>query len=175
MSEQPPQEPSVRATSWTSVGLAAVVGAGAGWGLFAALETFGVALPQLPLAATGTIVIVAAVIGRQAYVTHRTIHRRGKLIPARTAVALLALGKTVLLSGAALAGAYAAIAAHALPRIDAAFPRERAVSAVFAVVASAGLAITGYLLERACQIPNPPPDDQSATPGEDPGEAESQR
>lgn len=167
MAEPDGPQPSIRPTPWRTVVLAGLIGALLGYALFAGLEAFGLEREmRLPVAAVITIAVVALVVGWLAYLTYRTIHVRHRVMPPQQAVLLLALGKTVLLAGAALVGGYAAVAVHALPRFDAAFPRERVVAAGLAVVASLGLAIAGRMLERACQVPKQPPDDKGATPGE---------
>ncbi len=164
--------PTVRPTSWRSIALAALVGAAVGFGLFFGLDRLQQPLPVPPLIAAGSLAVLAAVVGWQARVTRITLHRRHETLTPTAGVALLALGKTALLAGAGLAGAYAAIAVHTLPQLEAALPRERIVGALASMLAALGLAVAGRLLERACEIPNPPPDDQSATPGEDPSEDE---
>ncbi len=161
MSADPPTG-SVKPTGWQPIGVALVAGAGLGWSLFTALDAFGAPLPQLPLAITLLIAVLAALIGAQAAVTHRAIQVRREFIAPRRAVALLVLGKAALLTGAGLAGAYIAIAAYSWSRQDAALPRERVISSGVAVVASIALAAAGAFLERSCKIPGPPSED--ATP-----------
>jgi len=157
-----PTPGSVAPTGWQAVGVALVAGAGVGWSLFTGLDAFGFPLPQLPLPVTLLIAVLAAVIAGQAAVTHRSIQVRREPIASRRAVALLVLGKAALLTGAALAGGYIAIAAYSWSRQDAALPRERVISSAVAVVASAALAAAGAFLERSCRIPGPPNED--ATP-----------
>ena len=157
-----PQSGTVALTGWQSIGVALVAGAGVGWSLFSALDVFGAPLPQLPVAVTLLIAVMAAVIGGQAAVAHRAIQIRRQPIAARRAVALLVLGKATLLTGAGLAGGYIAIAAYSWTRQDAALPRERVVSSAIAVVASVALGAAGAFLERSCRIPRPP--DEDATP-----------
>jgi hypothetical protein len=157
-----PPTGSVTPTGWQSIGVALVAGAGLGWSLFTALDVFGAPLPQLPVAVTLLIAVLAALVGGQAAVTHRAIQVRRELIAPRRAVALLVLGKAALLTGAGLAGAYIAIAAYSWSKQDAALPRERVVSSGVAVVASTALAAAGAFLERSCRIPGPPNED--ATP-----------
>lgn len=157
-----PPSGSVTPTGWQAVGVALVAGAGVGWSLFSALDIFGAPLPQLPLAITLLIAVLAALIGAQAAVTHRAIQVRRQPIAARRAVALLVLGKAALLTGASLAGGYIAIAAYSWSRQDAALPRERVISSAVAVVASIALGAAGAFLERSCRIPGPPNED--ATP-----------
>lgn len=164
--------PTVRLTTWRTIALAVLVGAVVAWALFFGLDRLQQALPVPPVIAAGTLVVVAVGVGWQARLTHRTLHRGEGRLPPTTAVALLALGKTALIAGAVLAGGYAAIAIHALPNLDAQLPRDRIVGALASLVAAIGLAVAGRMLERACEIPNPPPEDQSATPTEDPGDDE---
>jgi hypothetical protein len=157
-----PPTGSVVPTGWQAIGVALVAGAGLGWSLFTALDMFGAPLPQLPLAVTLLIAVLAALVGGQAAVAHRAIQVRRERIAARRAVSLLVLGKAALLTGAGLAGAYIAIAAYSWSRQDAALPRERVISSGVAVVASIALAAAGAFLERSCRIPGPPNED--ATP-----------
>lgn len=162
--------PSVRPTGWGTIGLAVVVGLAVAWGAFFGLDRLALPLPVPPLVGAAAIALIAAIVGWQARQTHRLIHRRHEPVPPNRAVALLALGKTALIGGAALAGAYAAVVVYSLPRLDAALPQARVIGAGASLLACIGLAIAGRMLERACEIPNPPRDDQSATPGRDPDE-----
>lgn len=162
---------SVAPTGWQAIGVALVGGAGLGWSVFTAMDAFGAALPQLPLVVTLAIAALAAVVGGQAVVAHRTIQVRRLPMAPRRAVALLVLGKACLLTGAGLVGGYAAIAAYNWARQDAILPRERVVSSLVAIVASVALAVAGAFLERACRIPGPPKED--ATPSAIPGSTDS--
>lgn len=162
-----PAPGSVAPTGWQPVGVALVAGAGVGWSLFSALDAFGAALPQLPIAVTLVIALIAAVVGGQARLTHNAIQVRRQPIAPRRAVSLLVLGKACLLTGAGLAGGYLAIAVYSWSRQEAALPRERVISSVVAVAASVALAVAGAFLERACRIPGPP--DEDATPPTIPG------
>lgn len=161
MAGEPPSG-SVVPTGWQSVGVALIAGAGIGWSLFWLLDAFGAPLPQLPLAVTFAIALLAALVGGQAAITHRSIQVRRQPIAPRRAVALLAMGKACLLTGAGLAGGYLAVAAYFWSRQEAALPRERVISSGVAVVASVALAVAGGILERSCRIPGPP--DEDATP-----------
>ncbi len=167
MPESAPPPGTVTPTSSQSIGVALVVGIGLGWSLFTALDRFTGEVPQLPLAMTAVIAVLAAVIGIEAVRTHRTIQVRRLPVPPRRAVALLELGKACLLGGTALVGGYAAVAAFLWRRLEVNLPRERLVSPLVAIVASAGLAVAGAFLERSCRIPRPRKED--ATPSTIPG------
>lgn len=162
----PPQTPpSVSLTAWRTVAVVALGGAALGWALYFGLDRLSLPLPVPPLLGAGAIAVVAALVGWQAYRTRRTIRRREPMAPT-AAVARLALGKTALLAGAALAGGYAGVALHAVSFLEAELPRARATGAAVSLLTSVILAFTGRRLERACEIPPPPPDGGSATPGD---------
>lgn len=146
-------QPSVRATGWQSLTVAAVVGASLGWLLFAIVEAVGWPVPQLPLLVTLVIGVLALGVGVQAVRTHRLIHLQRSSMPATRAVTLLVLGKACLLAGVGFAAGYAAIAGYFWSRQDAALPRERVINSLITVVASIALAIAGAMLERACRVP----------------------
>ncbi|MBK9698102.1 MAG: DUF3180 domain-containing protein [Propionibacteriaceae bacterium] len=158
-------QPTVRPTAWRTVALAAVLGVAIGWLGLAGLETAGLALPRLPLVAVAPLAAFTLVVAWLAVRTHRTIHLQRATLPAQRAVWLLALGRTALLAGSGLAGAYAAVVVQALPRWEAALPRERLITAGLTLAACLALAVAGYRLERACRIPDPPSgEDNDATP-----------
>lgn len=167
---QPGPEPTLRPTGWQTVGVAFVVGAGVGWLLFSVLDLLDLPLPQLPLAVVATTAVLAAFTTIQAWATHRTVQVRREPLEPQHALRLVILGKASLLVGAALAGGYAAIAGYSVSRWDAVLPRERVISSVVAVIVSAGLAVAGAFLERACRIP--PSGDDDATPSGNPDHSE---
>lgn len=156
--------PSVSLIAWRTVGAVALGGAAAGWTLYFALDRANLPLPVPPVLAAGVILVVAAVVGWLARLTRQAIRRRDPLAPTG-AVARLALGKSALLAGAALAGGYTGIVLYALPFLAAELPRTRALGAAASVLASIIVAVAGRRLERACEIPPPPPEEDSATPG----------
>ena len=169
MSPQTP--PSVSLTAWRTVAVVALGGAALGWALYFGLDRLSLSLPVPPLLGAGAIAVVAAIVAWQAYLTRRTI-RRHEPMPAMVAVARLAFGKTALLAGAALAGGYAGVTLHSLTFLEAELPRARAIGAGVTLLASVVLAFAGRRLERACEIPPPPPDEGSATPGDRAGDSD---
>lgn len=166
MPEREPR-PTVTLTGWGPVLVAALVGAGTGWLLFAVPDRLGAALPALPLMVTVTVLLLATACWVFAVRTHRRVQLRRESMEAVTAVRLLAFAKASVLTGALLAGGYLVIALYSLQRWSADLPRERVISSVVATVASVALAIGGGFLERACRIP--PSGDGHATPNGLPG------
>jgi drug/metabolite transporter (DMT)-like permease len=153
---------TVTPTGWQALGVALVVGAGVGWSAFALVDRVSGDVPSVPLAAAVLIAVLAAVVWVLAVWTHRRIQVRRQPVPPGQGVALLVLGKTCLLGGAALVGAYAAIAVFVARRVELGLPTTRVLGPVVAVVASAAVTVAGGFLERACRIPGPP--DEDATP-----------
>lgn len=162
---------TVRRTGWQTLIAAALGGLGVGWLVFDVPDRFGLPLPQLPLIASAAIGLLALSVGFLAWSNHRAVQVRREKVARRRAVTLLVLGKTCLVAGVGLAFGYAAVIVFFVNRLAAELARQRVVSSVVAVVAAAGLAIAGSLLERSCLIPGPP--DGDATPKGLPGSSGS--
>lgn len=163
--------PSVERTSRTVLVIAAVVGAGLAWIVLSSTESFGWSIPLVPPFTAVAVAVLSVATWLAARWMHRTVQvRRAAVEPAR-AIALLLAGKAALIGGTALAAGYAVIALRSLPNLDAALPRERAISATVSAVLSVALAVAGSVLERACRVP---PDDESGdAPGAEDGESGS--
>lgn len=148
--------PSVLPMRWATVALAFVLGAGGTWVLFLALDAWSGPMPQLTPAAPVAAGAIAVAVGALAWWTRRAVHVRRELVAPAWGLALLAVGKAALLAGFLGAGAYLAIAAHSVGRLDAPSPRQRFVLALFTAAASVGAGLAGRALERSCRVP---PDD----------------
>jgi len=159
--------PTVEPTGWGAVVVAALLGAGTGWLLFAVPDRLGMPLPALPLVVTLTVVLLAVTCWLLGLRTHRLVQvRREPIEPAR-AVRLLAFGKASVLTGALLACGYLTVGLYSLQRWSADLPRERVISSVIATLAGIALAVGGGFLERSCRIPGS--GDGDATPNGLPG------
>lgn len=166
MAEQP-SGGSVRSTSLRSLAVAAIFGALSGWLIVAASNSFDLVPPQVPWTAPVGVLVIAGLVGVFAYTTHTRIQVRKERMDPQRAVAFLVLGKASALAGALIAGGYLAFALMFVTRIDADAPRDRVIRSAVAVVAGVGLAVAGLLLERACRVPGPGPEEEEA---EDTGE-----
>lgn len=141
-------------TSITSLAVAAVFGALAGWLVVVVANALDLVAPYVPWTAPAALVVIAALVGALAWSTHQRIQvRKERMLPER-AVAFLVLGKASALAGAVIAGGYLAFALMFVDRFEAAAPRERVIRALVAVVVAAGLSAAGLLLERACRVPD---------------------
>jgi hypothetical protein len=166
LAEQP-SGGSVRSTSPRSLAVAAIFGALSGWLIVAASNSFDLVPPQVPWTAPVGVLLIAGLVGVFAYTTHTRIQVRKERMDPQRAVAFLVLGKASALAGALIAGGYLAFALMSVARIDADAPRDRVIRSAVAVVAGVGLAVAGLLLERACRVPGPGPEEEEA---EDTGE-----
>lgn len=142
------------------------------WTGYAVGDVLGWSLPSVPLVAAALLGGVAVVIGWLAHLTRGQV-AAAVLAPER-AVARLALARAAMVGGAALAGGYLGIGIHAIPRLVAPAPQERAWGALAGLIAAVGLAWAGASLEKACRVPDPPEND-AATPKDDPGIAGHRR
>lgn len=150
--------PTIEPTSSRVVTVAVLAGAVGSWLVMSALD----ALEQPPVEVGGwttpVLLAVAAAAGFSlAAVTRQRNQVLRRPVAAPQALLTLAVGKTLLLAGALLVGAYATIAVRSLPRFSAPGPRERVVIGGVAALVAAVLAVSGWLVERACRIP---PDDK---------------
>jgi hypothetical protein len=148
--------------------VAALFGALSGWLIVAASNSFDLVAPQVPWTAPVGVLLIAGLVGVFAYTTHARIQVRKERMDPQRAVAFLVLGKASALAGALIAGGYLAYALMFVTRIDADAPRDRVIRSAVAVVAGVGLAIAGLLLERACRVPGPGPEEDGEA--EDTGE-----
>lgn len=169
----PQPGPTVRPTGPTALTLAAVVGGGPTWIGLSIADNSGWVLPTVPVLAAVVVAVLALATWYAARWTHRTIQVRRHPIEPSRAVGLVLAGKAALLGGTALAAGYAVLVLRQLPNVDAALPRERVLVAGAVTVFSIGLAVAGWALERACQVP--PDDDSDDAPTSQPGGAHSPR
>jgi uncharacterized membrane protein len=146
-------------TSATSLVIAAVFGALAGWLVVVVANALDLVAPYVPWTAPAALVVIAALVGALAWSTHQRLQVRKERMPPERAVAFLVLGKASALAGAVIAGGYLAFALMFVDRFDAAAPRERVIRALVTVVAAVGLTVAGLLLERACRVPDGDDDD----------------
>jgi H+/Cl- antiporter ClcA len=164
-----PVEPSggsVSLTPFRALVVAALFGGLAGWLLVVTANAFDLIPPEVPWTAPIGLIVVAALVGALAYVTHQKIQVRHERIAPERAVAFLVLGKASALAGAVVAGGYFGFALMFLTRLDAAAPRDRVIRSAVAIVAGIALCIVGLLLERACKVPEEPDEGADADEGD---------
>lgn len=154
--------PTVRPTRARHVVAAGVIGAATSWLVLELLARFGVPLPAVGAVAWASVGLLASFTAWLAVTTHASLQRRREPMNPDAAVARLVLGKTSVLAGAVVAGAYLALVAFSLGDAPAPLPRARALHGSVAAVLAVGWAVAGSLLERACRIPKDPDDTTGA-------------
>lgn len=156
MSQTPPlaPRPSVEPTTWTVVVVAVLGGVAVASLALSALDAVSVTGLELGGWSTPVLLAAAAVAGLAlAWSTrqHNQVLRRPA--PPQRTLLVLVIGKTMLLGGALLAGAYATVVFRNLDRFEIPGPRERVIVGAAATIAAALLGLAGWLVERACRIP----------------------
>lgn len=151
--------PTVEPTRAYQVVGSLAVGFGASWLLFSLLQGLGLSLPLVgPLAWISVAIITVWML----WLVRRTrVDVRTRALDARTALSRVILGKTSVMGGAGLAGAYAALIVLLIPAWPAPLAQGRILHAGIAIIMSVGWAVMGWRLQSACRIP---PDDTPATP-----------
>lgn len=149
--EQPP-EPHVHPTPFAALAVWGIVGLVGGWALRPLSQRYADSSPLVSWFQVFSFVLVAAILGCTAWITHRAISRSDYIEP-RRAVNLLVLAKACALVGALAAGGYAG---YAIGWIDqpAQLAGERMLHSGLASLAGIAMCVTALLLERACRVPD---------------------
>lgn len=145
--------PTILPTRGTEVLTAAMTGGLLAFLLFGGMVRFGQSLPVLGPVAWLSVALLGVGIGALALLTHGAVQKRREPIDPKTAVTRLLLGKTSLLAGSFLGAAYAGLVVVAVGGWPAPLAQERILHGAIAVGACIGWAVAGWLLERACRIP----------------------
>ncbi|MDN4163291.1 DUF3180 domain-containing protein [Nocardioides abyssi] len=148
----PPEEPggSLRPTSPAALTGWAVVGLVGGWLLHPLADRWGTP-PLVTWAQPLALVLVVAILGSTAWVTHRQVHVRRERLEPQQAVNRLVLARACAYVGALAAGGYLGYAVSWIG-VPAELAEQRAWRSAAAALAGAGVAATALLLERACRV-----------------------
>lgn len=136
-----------------------------GWALRPVCDGLGVVPPVVSWAQPAALVLLAAILGYTAWVTHRSVQvRRQRLLP-HQAVNRLVLARACAFVATLVATGYLA---YGLSWVgDAAeLADERQIRCWVAAAAGALAVVAALLLERACRVPDDPDDDEPGAWGE---------
>lgn len=129
----------------------AVVGLVGGFAVHPLADRLGHVAPLVSLGQPLALLLLAAILGYVAWVTHRAVHVRHERLEAHQAVNRLVLARASALVAALVAGGYAG---YALSWIG--DPAEQAEERIVGSVAAGGCAVlavvAAMLLERACRV-----------------------
>lgn len=152
--EQTPPEPpghvgSTRAGTVTGF---ALVGLVLGWLLRPVGMRVSGAAPTVGWLPVLTLLFVALILGSVAWLTYRSLHRRGEWIEPHKAVNRLVLAKSCALAGAIVGGGYLGYALSWLGIEGPELAQQRMLRSLVGGLAGALIVATSLLLERACRV-----------------------
>jgi hypothetical protein len=155
--------PKLVPTTGRHVVVAALSGALAG---VVALNVFDL-LQSFPPVVPWSVPVLLLLLATAAFLYAKTIPKRleERRLPPREAVRAVVMAKSLMSTGAVLAGGHAVYVGRWLPAIAADMPAQRVWLGAATIVASGVCVWAGWVLERACMI------DQDG--GEGKGEGES--
>lgn len=130
-----------------------VLGGLLGWFVVTVYRLLEASLPVTPW----TLPPLLAVVGVAAAVVARNLSgRRPDPTTWDRWVAAFVTGRSMLAVGLLTAGAHVPYVLSQVPELPAGMPRDRLVWGGLAIVASVLFALGGWLLERACRVPDDP-------------------
>ncbi|KRB80542.1 hypothetical protein ASE01_02140 [Nocardioides sp. Root190] len=132
----------------------AVVGLVGGWAVHPLWERLGAVPPLVQPAQPLALLLLAAILGYVAWVTHRSVHVRRERLQPHQAVNRLVAARASALVAALVGGGYAG---YALSWIGDPAERadERITWSLIALACAAAAVVAALLLERSCRVRRP--------------------
>ncbi|MGJ6979849.1 DUF3180 domain-containing protein [Aestuariimicrobium soli] len=143
--------PGLGPTTWFQFAVAVLVGGVVGWFVVETMTSLHQVVPVTPWVMSVLMAALGVLVG---FYARRRARAHMDAHPDRAAsmgVFLLALGKTMIFTGALLAGGHLVYALLNLGHWAIPMPRQRVIFGSVAVVASLVLAAGGWLAERAAR------------------------
>ncbi len=155
------QRPKLGLTTARQAVISVLAGAVVCWLLLLAFEATGGFPPVVPWSLPITLFLLAVAVG----IYSRLLPKRREQHRASSQESFMALsvGKAMVMTGAALAGAHVVYVMRYLQLFDAPLPSQRVIQGTVTIIASLCLAAAGIMLERACVIKDD--DDEDDHPG----------
>ncbi len=164
----PPGAPRRKMTLTTpvQVAISAVSGAVFCVVLFLVLDLVNAFPPVVPWTVPGVLVVMAVA----AWVFARSVPRRleERSLSSGEAVAVLLVAKSMVMTGAVLAGGHAVYVGRFVGALAAEQPAARVLHGSATILASLLLAVAGWTLEKACIVSVDDDSDESGTPAGNP-------
>ncbi len=149
-------------TTWRQVVVAFLAGLFVAWFLLATARLLDWALPPLSWSVAVVLGLGALAVGGYAFWFRSQVRDPSQQIDHVQAVRTLAIAKATIRVGALAVGGYLLLGLVNVAKLDAPLPRQRATVAAVTVVVGILVAISGWFLERSCQVP--PSDDSPGEP-----------
>jgi len=133
----------------------------AGWTLGLIALAVSDSLPAVLWVLIPVLLFMAALIfvGSQIVRAWVADRRYDEFVDALTVARLLALAKALAIFGAVVAGGYAGLGLLAAYRLTGAPARDRLLVSLAVAVCGVVVTVVALRLERACEVPRPPPQD----------------
>ncbi|WP_420176903.1 DUF3180 domain-containing protein [Luteococcus sp. OSA5] len=150
----------LRPTTGRQTATSVLAGMVVGWFIIGTMQALGSAVPVLPwslplvLGALGIAALVYSVVLRR-----QVELARGSLSP-EAGVRALVLGKTMLMTGAIMAGGHVVYVLANVGSWDVPAPRMRVLRGLWTILAGAVFGWAGHRLERACIVDDGPDETQ---------------
>ena len=156
------RKPELTPTTGRQVVVATLAGAVVGWMILSIFDLLNVFPPVAPW----SLSVLLVLLGVAAIVYARALPKRleQRRVPALEAVRAMVMAKSLIATGALLAGGHVIYVGRWLASMAAAVPAARVWHGLVTIGAAAFCSWGGWILERACMIDG---DGNDADPGED--------
>lgn len=146
----PEKRPALTVTTSQQIMVSVLSGAVLAFLLLKAVELANWPPPLVPWSVS--IVLVAIGAGVLWYLRSFTSRLEAHRVPSDEAVRALVLGKSMLMTGAVLAGGHLVYVLLWIGQTDIPGPRERVIHGAVTLVTAIGFAVVGGALEKACVV-----------------------
>ena len=156
------RKPELTPTTGRQVVVATLAGAVVGWMILSIFDL----LNAFPPVAPWSLSVLLVLLGVAAIVYARALPKRleQRRVPALEAVRAMVMAKSLIMTGALLAGGHAVYVGRWLSLMAAELPAARVWNGTATIVTAAICVLAGWLLERACMIDG---DGDDTEPGEE--------
>lgn len=144
------ERPKLGLTTVRQAVISVLSGAVVCWLVLLAFEAAGSFPPVVPWSVPITLLALAVVVAIYSRLLPK--RREEHKASSQESFAALSVGKAMIMTGAAFAGAHVVYVMRYLQLFDAPLPSQRVIQGAATVVASFALAGAGALLERACVV-----------------------
>lgn len=141
-------------TTWRTVVVAALCGAALGWFTLSFYEIRGAVVPILPWSLPVILGVVGAGVWLDARLLRAKVRDPHRIVSPTEGLVSLALGKAMVLTGAALVGACVVYVLTFVGHLAIPYPRARVIRGTVGALAFAVMSWAGWSLEKACRVPD---------------------